>query len=185
VATGVRLTVADCDNGDGTGTIPLFNKGGEKIAEVLVDTEDLERLLGGRSWALGSHGYAMRTFKSEGDRAKYGTAQIMHRFIMDCPKGMVVDHINHNKLDNRKSNLRIVTHAENSQNLQPRKVGNAPYRGVAERRRARKDGSVRIKYQASVKVMNKNKFLGYFDTAEEANEVAIAYRREHMVATSD
>lgn len=41
----------------------------------------------------------------------------LHRFITNCPREKVVDHINHNTLDNRKANLKICTRFENQQNL--------------------------------------------------------------------
>ena len=47
----------------------------------------------------------------------------LHRWITDCPKGKVVDHINHNTLDNRRENLRITDHFGNMQNRQDNKVG--------------------------------------------------------------
>ena len=40
----------------------------------------------------------------------------LHRFLMDCPQGKVIDHINRNTLDNRKSNMRICTHTDNKTN---------------------------------------------------------------------
>jgi DNA-binding XRE family transcriptional regulator len=43
----------------------------------------------------------------------------MHRLIMNTPAQLVVDHINHNGLDNRKENLRNVTRSENQRNLRP------------------------------------------------------------------
>ena len=50
-----------------------------------------------------------------------GTSVYMHRMVANTPQGMHTDHINHDKLDNRKENLRVVTRFENMQN---RKLGN-------------------------------------------------------------
>jgi hypothetical protein len=55
----------------------------------------------------------------------------MHRYIMNCPKGLEVDHKNHNKLDNRKTNLRICTRAENSKNLRKSPNRSSRFKGVS------------------------------------------------------
>ena len=47
----------------------------------------------------------------------------LHRFITNCPKDKVVDHINHNTLDNRRCNLRICTARENSMNRSDNNTG--------------------------------------------------------------
>lgn len=54
---------------------------------------------------------------------------LLHRFIMDCPPSLVVDHINHDTLDNRKQNLRIVTHSQNHMNRK-KKFGKNGYYGI-------------------------------------------------------
>ena len=76
--------------------------GGE---EVIIGAEDLARIISYGRWCLTS-GYALCMAQKT----------LLHRLIMDAPSGSVVDHINRNPLDCRKANLRITTHAKNSQN---------------------------------------------------------------------
>ena len=54
----------------------------------------------------------------------------IHRIITNCPYGMVVDHINGNKLDNRKSNLRFCTRVQNRMNVTKYKNNKSGYKGV-------------------------------------------------------
>lgn len=87
--------------------VKLNGKKGEgKYA--IVDDDDYEKV-SKIVWNCDTEGYAISNFGLR-----------MHRFIMDPPSGLVVDHINHDKLDNRKSNLRVCTTFDNNQN-RPRK----------------------------------------------------------------
>lgn len=84
--------------------MPYIELGGKhKGIKVLVDQVDADKY-GKVSWKLSNSGYAFRT----PTKSFY-----MHRLIMNCPSNMTVDHINGNKLDNRKCNLRICTYNEN------------------------------------------------------------------------
>lgn len=71
-----------------------------------VDDEDYPRL-SNYKWH-NSSGYALGFVN--------GKKQLMHRLIMNAPRGLVVDHIDHCRLNNVKSNLRIATMTENNQN---------------------------------------------------------------------
>lgn len=93
---------------------------------AMVDEDDFEKVSCFK-WICTTRGYAARQI-SRGGKTK--NIQ-MHSLIIDVPNGYVIDHINRNKLDNRKSNLRIATRTENNRNRYPsNKTG---YKGVSDR----------------------------------------------------
>lgn len=86
---------------------------------VLVDIDDYD-YLSSFKWFL-VKGYAKRVEHYTNKEGKRTTRLIaMHRVITNAPENLVVDHRNHNKLDNRKSNLRICTCHENNLNNKAR-----------------------------------------------------------------
>ena len=74
----------------------------------MVDDDDYEHLVK-KKWRLSSKGYVIGYHRIDGKK----TVVAIHRSIMNPPEDMVVDHINGNKLDNRKVNLRICTNQQN------------------------------------------------------------------------
>jgi len=139
--------------------IPL-HKFGQICGYTTVDDSDYEAL--SRHIWRENRGYVVRW---ESDKGK--TVSIfMHREIMSCPKGLQVDHINHDRLDNRRENLRIVTNAQNHQN---RKY--SPFRGTT------RDGNGWV---GQCKVNGKYYRAGWFKTREEAAAAAAALRAELM-----
>jgi hypothetical protein len=85
----------------------------------------------------------------------------MHRVLMDAQPGQVVDHINGNTLDNRRSNLRLATVQENACNKKVRADNKTGFKGVIRKGRG---------YQAMIMVNKKQTHLGSYDTAEKAYE---------------
>lgn len=91
----------------------LKRKDGSYITTI-IDTEDLPKTQSLKhSWCAYFHkhtqSYYVRGYAPSG-------RILLHRLIMDAPSGLMVDHIFHDTLDNRKSKLRLVTNAENGQN---------------------------------------------------------------------
>lgn len=89
----------------------------------------------------------------------------MHRQITKAPKGMDVDHINGNGLDNRRENLRVCTHAENLRNKIKSINNTSGYKGVWFNK-------VGKKWIVHLYFDGKNHHIGQFDTKEDA---AMAY----------
>lgn len=140
--------------------IPVW-KQGKVVGEAQVDEADYAALVGYR-WLLEKNGYARRIATVGGKR----TSVYMHRELLGHPDGLV-DHANGVRLDNRRANLRVVTPAQNSQNVALSQRNKTGFRGVWFNRRLGK-------YGAQVGRV----YLGLFDTAEEAGEAAEAKRRE-------
>lgn len=98
---------------------------------ILVSDSDFERVKQ-HCWSVDSKGYA-----NAGGKRLGGTVRL-HRFIMGNTKGLHVDHINRNKLDNRRDNLRLVTNQQNHFNLSLAKNNKSGCTGVYYNKQCRK-----------------------------------------------
>lgn len=86
----------------------------------------------------------------------------MHNEVTPCPNGFELDHINLNKLDNRRSNLRIATKAQNRRNQGMHKNNQTGFKGVSPTKSQKKP------YSAAIGISGQTIYLGSFDKAEDA-----------------
>lgn len=145
--------------------IPLTGEKGKGMY-ALVDKEDVYKVSPGR-WTVTSKGYT--TYASgrlEGERSK----RLLHRVILDPPPGMVIDHINGDGLDNRRSNLRITTQSGNMANARSLR-GSSRFKGVSF-------AKGRGKWQAHIRLDGKSVSLGRFDSEEDAARAYDAAARD-------
>ena len=126
-----------------------------KIAKI--DAEDYDSI-SKHKWHTHPLGYASTSI---GGR-KNQKSLLMHRLIMDAQKGDIVDHINGDKLDNRKSNLRICNQSNNIGNSRIRKDNTTGYKGVT--RSAFVDGN----YVSRIYYKGKHIHLGVFNNPHDA-----------------
>jgi hypothetical protein len=82
----------------------------------------------------------------------------MHNVIMNPPKGMFVDHMNGDRLDNTKENLRLCTNEENQRNRKVPKNNTTGYKGVTS-------------FRGLWRVIIQRNFIGYYKNKEEAVKV--------------
>jgi hypothetical protein len=135
-------------------------------------------------WTVNTRGYVVT---NTGLMAGGNSASIyMHRLVMNVGNlkdnpNIFVDHINHNKSDNRKVNLRIANKSQNCQNRFKKRLTEAKYKGIYLQSKYNKHPT--DKYIKAVIIANgKRYFLGTFETQEQAalayNEAAIKYHGE-------
>lgn len=125
--------------------------------EFVIDKSDYDRIKSYRWTGIKNRSGSYYIGARFRDREKQSTI-LLHRLIMNCPNGMVVDHINHNTLDNRKQNLRVCTRSENNYNRQCSYKSNIYL-----------DKRIN-KWIARIGVDNQIIYLGSYDTYEEALE---------------
>ena len=141
-----------------------------KIA--IVDDDDFEKLNKHKWYALtDGRGHTHYVIRNSPRSSRHRNSIKMHRVIMNPPKGKEIDHINGNALDNRKENLRIVTHRQNMQNQHISKTSKHP--GVYW------DKKNEI-WSAQIRFGGKRRHLGRF--ADEG-EAATTYRVACVVLT--
>lgn len=136
----------------------LLSKG----AFALVDSEDYEYLTQWR-WHLHIGGYAVRKDGRVSNRDK---TIYMHKEINKTPDGMVTDHINRNRLDNRRENLRTVSYSGNGLNKTCKYLSQSGYRHVYF---VKKRANNPKPYEAKIKRGGITKTLGYFESAIKAH----------------
>lgn len=158
----------------GTIRVPLYARDGTVRAYTLIDAAD-EPLLGTAPWHVTARGYAARWM---GRKNGQGTFVRLHRLITGAPVGVEVDHINRDTLDNRRSNLRLVSHAENVQNRPRHRGGTSRYRGVYW-------DDERQTWRAEVRVDGRKIRVGRFADEAAAGDAARTARARLMPFATD
>jgi len=145
--------------------IPLRARDGSVRAYAIVDAADADWVNQWR-WSLNG-GYAHRCTLKNYVRRKF----LMHRELMGLVQGdgLEVDHINRNKLDNRRANLRVVSKSEQAQN-RPSIGKSSSLRGVSWSKQWNK-------WQVSITASGTRHFIGYFRSEKEAGAAAAKARK--------
>lgn len=148
-------------------SIPLLRRDGSTRAAAMVDAGDAAIVTGHR-WKLSvPGGYAATTIA--------GRTVYMHRLLMGLEPGdpRTVDHINRTRLDNRRSNLRVVSRDENYQNVGSASGSTSRHRGVFW-------DKTKSAWIAHATLSRRYYNLGAYATEDEAAATAAEFRLRHM-----
>ena len=153
-------------NNNGEAIILLYNKKREKIAETIVDEKDYYKLIQFK-WRLHKSGYVLGKIENKD--------VYLHRHIMKYYGKKYIDHINNNKLDNKKENLRIVTPQQNSMNktISDKSFTSSKYLGVNWHKGMNK-------WESKLTINGNIIRLGYFDNEIDAAKARDISTKEHF-----
>lgn len=151
----------------GTTAVPLRNRAGTIVAAALIDEEDADRVHALGRWHLTANGYVRHSFS-------VGFI-LLHRFVLGLPQARrpEVDHANRDPLDNRRSNLRLATTAQNQQNVTAQRGSRSQYRNVTWDKGNRR-------WRVAIRMDGHTHNLGSFIDEDEAGRVAALWRAEHQ-----
>lgn len=129
-----------------------------KGVQFLVDLEDFEKIRK-YYWSNDQDGYFVHSFRDNDKHKKIK----LHRFIMNCPDNMVVDHIHgkESRFDNRKSNLRLATVSQNGMNRATNVNNTSGVTGICWHKQTNK-------WIVRIQVNKKRVNLGLFDNFNDA-----------------
>ncbi len=146
---------------------------------MLIDASDVQLMKPGGLDV--KNGYAILDARTKGKPRRVS----VHRLVMDAPSELEVDHINHDTLDNRKLNLRLVTrHQQASNKRKSKKCKTSKYKGVAyhdrEKYAPQYNHANSKPWRAYGKKYGKRIWLGYFDTERQAAAVYDVWAMIHF-----
>ncbi len=130
----------------------LYDNYGNIVAKTKIDIDDIDKVKEIK-WSLDNHKYVSAKCR---DIKLY-----LHRILLEQPENHYVDHINRDRLDNRKSNLRIVRPTQNGMNKGRQSNNTSGYVGVS-------CDKSRNKWEAYIKIFKKKKHLGRYDDIKDA-----------------
>ncbi|WP_416729235.1 HNH endonuclease [Fictibacillus sp. JL2B1089] len=149
-------------------------------AITLIDTTDLKRANEFEGTWYAHWSPITKTYYVAGVTPIYNGRRkqlFLHRWLMNVCGGLVIDHMNHDTLNNCRSNLRVVTMQQNNQNKRINKNNSTGFRGVTFNHENQK-------WRARVQVNKQSLHLGYFNSVSEAAFAVKKARKEFMPFSS-